>query len=281
MKHMNRSKKSILVAATIGWILIGAETSAAVQSTAKGTLTVDSTTTAIEHVYFDQYREEFTIILADSPMEPEMIPDGIYSLSEQGKVRALEFTISRESQELLTRMRKSIYFHPIWTRNITIGNGVLTISRFDKEVLIGTIKTPSQNEDDEHSFSYDVSFSVSLTKEALKLTFTGKTDAPSKAYAAYSETVLMGDVEGFLKFVPQERIEFMPKDPQELVLGLEFVQSTMMTEVEILTSTITGDKAILTLAGRRGITTANGTVTMLLENDAWKVSEESWNFGDE
>lgn len=276
---MKRFKATVLVVAVIGLTLIGAAPGVIAQNSVEGNLTVDSTTIAIKHIYFDQYREEFTLILTDNPIAPEMIPDGIYSLSEQGKVRALEFTVSRESQKFLSQMRKSIYFHPIWIRNITIGNGVLTISQFDQTMLVGMIKTPSENEYDGHHFSYNVSFSLSLKTEPLRLTASGKTDAPSKAYVAYSKAVLAGDVDDFKKYVPQETIEFMPKDPQELVLGLEFVQSTMMTEIEILTSTITGNKAVLTLAGRRGITTADGIVTMLLENDTWKVSEESWNFG--
>ncbi len=278
---MKRFKANILIVVMIGLILIGTAKGVSAQNSVEGSLTVDGTTTALKHIYFDQYREEFTIILTDSSIAPEMIPDGIYGLSEEGKVKALEFTVSRETQKLLKQMRKSIYFHPIWTRNIIIGDNELTISKFDEEMLVGKIETPSENEYGGHHFSYNVSFSVSLKKEPLKLTFTGKTDAPSKAYAAYCKTVAAGDLENFMKYVPQEKTEFMPKDPQELVLGLEFVQSTMMTEVEILTSTITGNKAVLTLAGSRGMAKADGTVSMLLENGEWKVSEEAWNMGEE
>lgn len=272
---MKRFKSALFVLVT----LICAATGVMAQNSVEGSLTVDGTTAAIKHIYFDQYRDEFTIILTDNPIALEMIPDGVYGLSEQGKVRALEFTVSRETKKLVKRMRKGIYFHPIWTRNITIGNGVVTISKFDEKILVGTIKTPSESEYDGHNFSYNISFSVSLEKEPLKLTMTGKNDPPSKAYAAYCRALLAGDVEEFVKFVPQEKVEMLPKDPKELVLGLEFVQSTMMTDMEVLSSEITGEKAVLTLKGRKGITTADGTVTMLLEKGAWKVSEESWQAG--
>ena len=111
------------------------------------------------------------------------------------------------------------------------------------------------------------------------MTFTGKSDPPSQAYAAYSHTVAKGDVDAFKKYVPSENLKSMPKDQKELVLGLEFVQDTMMTEIEILSSTISGNKAILTMKGSRGLATADGTVTMILENGSWKVSEESWKMG--
>jgi len=261
-------------------ILTSAATAVMAQNSVEGSLTVDGTKTTIKHVYFDQYKDEFTVILTDNAVAPEMIPDGIYGLSEEGKIRALEFTVSRETKKEPKYGRKAIYFHPVWTRSIDIGDGELTLSRFDEKMLAGKIKTSSENENEGHSFSYDISFSVSLKKEPLKLTMTGKSDAPSKAYETYCRALLAGDVEEFVKFVPQENLEMMPKDPKELVLGLEFAQSTMMTDIEVLDTKITGEKAVLTLKGSRGMTTSDGTVTMLLENGKWKVGEESWQLGE-
>ena len=68
----------------------------------------------------------------------------------------------------------------------------------------------------------------------------------------------------------------IPKDENEVVLGLEFVQDTMMTNMEIIKSTIFGNNAELKIKGNRGIDKADGTVKMVLENGQWKVSEESW-----
>jgi len=59
-------------------------------------------------------------------------------------------------------------------------------------------------------------------------------------------------------------------------LSLEFAQDMMMRKIEILSSTISDTNAVLTMQGNRGISTARGKVTMVLENDGWKVSEESW-----
>ena len=267
----------VLVSAV--FMIIGFSPGVPAQNSVEGSLTVDGTTVPMKHIYFDQYREEFTIVLTDTPVDQEMIPFEVSTLSEQGKVRALEFTISRETQALLPRMRKAMYFHPVWTREIDIGNGVLTLSKFDDEQLVGTIKTPSVNERDGHTFSYDIAFSVSLKKAPLQVTITGANDPPSQAYAAYSQALMNGDVEEFKKFVPSENLEALPQDEKDLVLGLEFAQDMMMTEMEVLTSTISGNKAVLTIKGSRGLTTANGTVTMVQENGAWKVLEDSWESG--
>jgi len=270
---------TVFILVSTAFILIGSSDAGMAQNSVEGSLTVDGIMTPIKHIYFDQYRDEFTVILTDNPIAPEMIPDGVHSLSEEGKVRALEFTVSRKTQKLLSRMRKAIYFHPVWTRHIDIGNGVLTISRFDENTLVGTITTPSDYESNGHSFSYDISFSVSLKKEPPTLTITGKSDHPSQAYAAYSQALLNGDVDEFKKYIPSENLASLPKDENELVLGMEFIQDTMMTDIEILNSTISGNKAVLTMKGSRGLTTADGTVTMILENGSWKVSEESWEAG--
>ena len=135
------------------FILIGSSTSGLAQNSVQGSLTVDGTTTPIKHVYFDQYRDEFTVVLTDNPVPQEMIPFEVSSLSEQGKVRALEFTVSKESKKLLSRLRKGLYFHPVWTRHLDIGNGVLTISKFDNTELVGTMTTPSEYESDGHRVS--------------------------------------------------------------------------------------------------------------------------------
>ena len=263
------------------FILIGSSTSSGLaKNSVEGKLTVDGTTTPIKHVYFDQYRDEFTIVLTDNPVPQEMIPFEVSSLSEQGKVRALEFTVSKEAKKLLGRMRKGLYFHPVWTRHLDIGNGVLTISKFDDVELVGTMTTPTEYESDGHRVSYDISFSISLKKEPLTLTITGKSDPPSQAYAAYSKAVMKGDVKEFKKYFPSENLAMLPKDEKELVLGLEFIQDTMMTKMEILDSTISGDTAVLTIKGSRGLSTADGTVKMVKENGSWKVSEESWNAGN-
>ena len=268
---------AVLIFAVI--LLLSFVESGMAQNVVEGSLTVDGTTVPIKHGYVDQYREEFTLILTDNPVEPDMVPDGIHGLSEQEKVRALEFTVSRETRGLLPRMRKAIYFHPVWDRHIDIGHGVLTITEFDEDQLVGSIKTSSEQETDGHQVSYNISFAIGLKKAPLTVTFSGKSDPPSQAYAAYSQAVAKADVEAFKKYVPSKNLQSLPNDEKELVLGLEFVQDTMMTNIEILSSTITGEKAVLTMKGNRGLATADGTVTMILEDGSWKVSQESWKTG--
>ena len=122
-----------------------------------------------------------------------------------------------------------------------------------------------------------INFVVAQNSEKpTKITVTGSNDAPSKTYAAYTNAVWEGNIEEFKKYVPSENLKLMPEDKNEVVLGLEFVQDTMMTNMEIIKSTVSGNNAELKIKGSRGIDKADGTVKMVLENGQWKVSEESW-----
>ena len=246
------------------------------QDSARGNLTVDGTTASISNIYFDQYKDEFTIILTDSPVAPKNIPFGITELSEQGKVRALKFTVSRETKELMGNRGKAIFFHPVWDRNIYIGKPEIKIIRFDENSLVGSIKTTSAEESEGHKFSYDISFNLSLKKEAPKLTFKGKSGPQVDSYKAYCQSIQDENVDEFKKYVPTENLQYMPKNNEDIILGLEFVRDTMMTVIEVVDIQTNGNSSVLTMKGSRGIDSADGTVNMVLEDETWKVSEESW-----
>lgn len=257
-------------------VLIGTPTILSAQNSANGTLTVDGTTANIGNIYFDQYEDEFTLVLTDSPVAPDMVPYGITELSEKDKVRALKFTVSRKTKELMYNRGKGIFFHPVWGRNIDIGKPELKITRFDESYLVGSIKTPSVQENEGHNFTYDISFSLSLKTEAPKLTFNGKTGPQVDAYKAYCQSILDENIDEFRKYVPTINLQFMPKENKDLILGLKFVRDTMMTDIEVTEIDTNGNNSVLKMKGSRGIDSADGKVKMLLEDGTWKVSEESW-----
>ena len=240
---MKRFKSAI-----VGLVFITSTfTGAIAQNLVEGSLTVDGETTAIKHVYADEFDGDITIVLMNNPVAREMVPDGIYNLGEQGKIRGLVFAVSSETKALLKgglyKLVNAIHFHPKWNRLGSIGDGVLTHSKFDENTLTGRIATPFENELAGHKFSYDISFSVSLKKKPLELTITGKTDAPSKAFAAWAKALLAGDLDEYKKFASREIIEMLPEDPKELTFGIEMQQSMFPTVIEVLSSKTTGKKA--------------------------------------
>lgn len=273
---MKNFKFSIFFSLLTLILLFSLQTGAFAENSAKGTMSVDGTTAQISNVYFDQYKNEFTIVLTDNTVSQDMIPYGLYELSEQKKVRALKFTVSRETKQMIPRMGETIFFHPVWDRNIGIGDPEIKITKFDDSNLVGSIKTKTDNDINGHKVSYDISFSLSLKKETPKLTFTGKTGPPVEAYTAYCNTIMEGNVDEFKKYVPKANLEMMPADKDEIILGLDFVRDTMMTNMEVLKVNTSGNNTELKIKGSRGIDSADGKVSMILEDGTWKVSEESW-----
>ena len=277
---MKQLKSVIVELALVISMFTGAASFANAQNLAEGSLTVDGETTAIKHAYTDIFDGDITIVLTSQIIPEEMVPDGVYNLGKQGKFRGIVFVVSSETQALLTGglegLINAIHFAPLWNKLGSIGNGALTIEKFDDNTLTGKIATPTDNKLAGHIFSYEISFSVSLKKEPLELSITGKMDPPAKAYAAWGKALLAGDTDEYKKHTSREIIAILPEDPKELALGIEMQQGMFPTEIAILSSKIEGKKAVLTMKGRSGGSLSDGIATMLLEEGAWKVNKQSW-----
>ena len=71
----------------------------------------------------------------------------------------------------------------------------------------------------------------------------------------------------------------MPDDPAEIQEGIEFQQLMFPNNIEIVSSEIVGDKAVLKAKGTRGAEVSVGNVTMVKEDGLWKVNKQSWESG--
>ena len=253
------------------------------ENTASGSLTVDGDNTVIKYAYADEYDGEITIVLVDNEIPEGMVPDGVYSLGEQGKIKGIVFVLSSDKKKLLKGgyydLINAVHSYPKWNKLGTIGNGELIAVITDSDVFSGQIKTPSENDVEGHKFTYDLKFSVSLKKEPLSLTMSGKSDPPSQAFGEWGKALFAGDIEEYKKYTSQEILNMMPEDSVELNEGIEFQQLVFPTNIEIISTKIDGDKAVLKAKGTRGTEVSRGTITMLKENGDWKVNKQSWQSG--
>ena len=253
------------------------------ENAASGSLTVDGDNTVIKYAYADEYDGEITIVLVDNEIPEGMVPDGVYSLGEQGKIKGIVFVLSSDKKKLLKGgyyyLINAVHAYPKWNKLGTIGNGELIAVITDGDAFSGQIKTPSENDVEGHKFTYDLKFSVSLKKEPLSLTMSGKLDPPSQAFGEWGKALLAGDIEEYKKYTSQEILNMMPEDPVELNEGIEFQQLVFPTNIEIISTKIDGDKAVLKARGIRGNEVSRGTITMLKENGDWKVNKQSWQSG--
>ena len=130
---MRQQKLIISTLITILTILLSIN-SIAIAGSAEGTLTVDGETTQIKHAYADIYDGDITIVLVDNEIEKDMVPDGVYSLGEQGKIKGIVFVVSEEKKELMSgglyNLINAIHSYPKWNHLGSVGNGVLTLYQF-------------------------------------------------------------------------------------------------------------------------------------------------------
>ena len=253
------------------------------ENSATGTLTVDGDTTQIKYAYAEEFDGDITIGLFDNEVPDGMFPDGVYNLGEQGKLKGIVFVVSSDKKELMSgglyNLMNAIHSYPKWNKLGTIGNGQLIAKVSEGDSFSGTIKTPSENDIDGHKFTYEIKFSVNLKKEPLKLTMTGKSDAPSKAFGQWGAALFAGNIEEYKMHTSKDVLAMMPDDPAELQEGIEFQQLVFPNNIEIVSSDIQGDKAILKAKGTKGAEVSVGNVTMVKEDGLWKVSEQSWESG--
>ena len=281
---MNVLKNTTTISVFVLLIFFSTHIKSFAENSASGSLTVDGDTTEIKYAYADEFDAEITIALVDNEIPSGMFPDGVYNLGEQGKIKGIVFIVSTDDKKKLLKggyydLINAIHSYPKWNKLGTVGNGELTAVISDGDVYSGQIKTPSENEVDGHKFTYDIKFSVNLKKEPLKLTMTGKSDAPSMAFGEWGEALFAGDIEEYKKYTSQEILDMMPDDTADINEGIEFQQLVFPTNIEVLSSEIDGDKAKLKVKGTRGAEVSRGTITMLKENGEWKVNKQSWVSG--
>lgn len=202
---MKVANKLILAVVCILSIILSMSSVVNAENSASGALVVDGVKTNIKHAYADIYDGDITIVVVDNPVAKEMIPDSIYDLGEQDKIKGIVFVVDANTNELksggLYNLINAVHSHPKWNHLGSVGNGVLSIDKSDGSILSGKIKTSTENEINGHKFTYDILFTVSLKKEALELTMTGKTDEPSKAYGAWGKALFAGDVEQYKTYI--------------------------------------------------------------------------------
>ncbi len=258
-------------------VLFALPLQAAAENSASGTLTVNGSGTEIKHAYVDEGPEDLIVVVTDRPIAKDNIPFGLNNLASEDKVRGMVITISKGTKGLSPGL--NALYHPVWHGQLgTIGNGVLTLSKFDNNEISGKISTPEENTFGEYKYSYDISFNVKIGEpkkiEPLSVEIQGTEDAPSKAYASYYRALMAGDKNGLRKHLPGEVNK--QADDETIDMVIELAQTMKPTNLKIIGTEIKGNEALLKAEGLRDGEKSTGSISMTLEDGEWKVLEDSW-----
>jgi hypothetical protein len=259
-------------------ILFAFSLKAVAENTASGTLTLNGSGTELKHAYVDEGGSDLILVLTDKTVASGDIPFGLNNLAVEDNVRAIVFTISKETKELTPGL--NAIYHPICEGQLgTIGNGVLTLSKLDNNEIAGKISTPNENTFSNYKFSYEVSFAAKLGQPEktapLTVEIQGADDPPSKAYAEYYRALMSGDKDELRKHLASEILK--EADEETISIVIELTQTMNPTTLKIMGSEVKGNEALLKAEGFRDGQKSIGSIQMKLEDGAWKVVKDSWD----
>jgi hypothetical protein len=135
------------------------------------------------------------------------------------------------------------------------------------------------------SFCVGFAFAADAGKEpaAANTTATAKATplpadggAPGKAYMEYCKAIQAGNMDSLRKLVSADRAKQM--DDPEFKKMFPMIQSMQAKDIKITGGTMSGNTATLNATGKDtmggGVTT--GTIDMVMEDNLWKVKQDSW-----
>jgi hypothetical protein len=162
-----------------------------------------------------------------------------------------------------------------------VGMQTIALTAMTPSRVAGTIGVPKDDFFGE-SYSYTATFDLPIGKVAPEAApvLKGKPlpaggGDPGKAYAAYLKTLAGGDMKALLAGVTAERAKMASADP-DFKKMFPLLKAMEPTGIKVSGGAIDGNTATLIATGKDGDSVSHGTITMALDQGAWKVASEEW-----
>jgi hypothetical protein len=258
-------------------------------ATSTGKLTVNGKTANLTHAYaakrkdpFDKSKTVTYLVFADQEVPAAALFDmgDMMMWADKAHPQILTVTVDADGQVISTSVESP---NLVKMGQISgVGKQQLELTANDAKHVVGRFYLPKEEEFFDNHYSYDVRFDapyVDAPKEpgveslkGAKLPAGG--GEPGKAYLAYTKTIAAGDVKALKKAVASEHAKDF--DDPDFAKMFPLVQAMQAKNIKVTGGAVDGDKATLIVTGKDGDATSNGTVEMVREGGAWKVSKESW-----
>jgi hypothetical protein len=153
----------------------------------------------------------------------------------------------------------------------------LKIKRNDDKRVEGSFRT-NDEADKKSGHYYDLTFALDLPAVPAPGTpLPAGGGEPAKAYRAYLAAMDKGDIDALLKTMSRERAEQIAahRNDPDFKQMFAFIQGERLRDPRIGKGSTKGDVATLEVSGKSGDGQAStGTVTLVKEGGAWKLSKE-------
>ena len=292
MKRQN--SYCILVLAVLLNLLTFLHAEAAVQNKVEGTLTFDKVTIQLKNIYVSQQEDEVAVFMTDKSVPPDKIPYDIVDVAGEGKVAGFSVGISKSEKKISEYSYFNVVYHKAvngWGQMQLNDFGKLEIKTYNDNTLEAKLsldkpgKVFGSDSSEEHTYSYNVTFSVNLgadKEEPMKSTMkpdniviSGDDTPPGKAYASYYRAKLTGDIDEIKKWVVQKHVKDFDGKMGKMMITVSM--KTDPKEIKIVATDISGGSAKLSVKGKNNDQSiATGSVVMAFENGQWKVETDKW-----
>ncbi len=257
---------------------------------ASGTLTINGKTTKLTHAYaarrpdpFDKSKKATYIVLADREVPPAALFDmaEMMMFDNEHHLNSIEITVADENKQVISV--------GINSPNLTgmghfsgVGRQKLDLTATDAKHVAGHFYLEKPDDFFKNTYIYDVKFDAPFStapKEAGPEALKGKQlppggGDPGKAYMAYTKVLAAGDMRALRRALAAERAKDL--DDPDFKKMFPMIQAMQAKNIKVTGGAADGDTATLLATGKDGDATSNGTITMVREGGAWKVSKEGW-----
>jgi hypothetical protein len=258
---------------------------------ADGKLVIDNQTFKLSHAYatiendpFDENEYTIRVLLSEKPISQAILDDhtALMNMKKDPNNHAMEIDIDQQ---------RKVTWIGLWGLGQVSGlEYPFEPVVFNEKMVEGRLFTNKAETISEKKWQYDARFKSSVRVDPNKSFVTASTGKPlgagggepGKAYSDYQKAIRAAkgadDLDRFYnKAVLKER----NANPEMKALVLEMEKGSLLEELKIVSGFIDGDRATLSIEGKRaGESNLRGKVNLSREDGQWKIGAQAFRSGD-
>ncbi|MGH9457850.1 MAG: hypothetical protein ACRD2J_09465 [Thermoanaerobaculia bacterium] len=250
------------------------------EATARGSITVDGETTALQHVLVQPFGSDMVnVLVSDAPFPPACTP--LDAMAVAG-ARPFSGVVISVMDDLTLFPSGNALYHPSLAPMDGYGKIREGLAlEVSGAVATGTLRTTV--EAGGRAFTIDLELTIPTDPETPPIAprnVDGDDSEPVRAFVELVDAVIGRDVDGVMGRMTADihaQMESVGPDPELLA---DFADMMLPGKMTVVDAKVEGDRAVLTMRGETAAcmttATADGRVELLRENGSWKVAKVVW-----
>lgn len=258
---------------------------------AEGSLIIDGQTFKLNHAYatldsdpFSENKYTIRVLLSEQPISQDILDDhtALMNMKKDATNHAMEVDIDEQ---------RKVTWIGLWGLGQVSGlEYPFEPAVFNDHLVEGRMFTAKEEMVFDKKWQYDVKFKSSVRADPYQSFVTASTGKalpedggePGKAYLDYQAAIRTAKGSGDLdRFYSKPVLKDRNANPELKELALEMEKGSLLEDVKIVGGFIDGEKATLSIEGKRkGESNLRGKVNLHLEDGQWKIGAQAFRGGD-